>query len=137
MDLNDRAAAFAPYAQQLVDNQDVQAKARQAASSIRGAYERARGQDARKAVEDRKLRRRVTAAVTAVGELLGAASKTAPKRKPRWPRWLGGLGVVAAGAWMINNQGVRAGVQGLWKSTRPGAGSDLSPDDQTTPIGAA
>ena len=75
MALSDRAAAIVPYAQQLLDNDDVQDTARQAADATRAAYQRARGQDARKAVQDRKLRRRVTAAVTAVGEFVGAVSK--------------------------------------------------------------
>ena len=68
MAVSDRAAAIGPYAQQLLDNNDVRATARQAADATRAAYQRARGQNARKAVQDRKLRRRVTAAVAAVGE---------------------------------------------------------------------
>ena len=60
MAVSDRMAAIGPYAQQLLDNNEVRATARQAADATRAAYQRARGQDARKAVKDRKLRRRVT-----------------------------------------------------------------------------
>ena len=74
MALSDRAAAIGPYAQQLLDNDDVQDAARQAADATRAAYQRARGQNARKAVQDRKLRHRVTAAVAAMG-VPGAVSK--------------------------------------------------------------
>lgn len=129
MGLTDRAAALGPYAQQLLENQDVQAKARRAADATQAAYRRARGQDARAAVKDRKLRRRVTAAVAAVGELFGAVSDSAPERKSRRP-WLAlaVLTVVITGAWLVSNQDHRARVQHLWGSE--------SPDDETAPLGA-
>ena len=43
MAVSDRAAAVGTYAQQLLDNEDVQASARQAADATRAAYQRARG----------------------------------------------------------------------------------------------
>lgn len=128
MALSDRAAALGPYAQQLLDNQDVQAKARQAANATRAAYQRARGQDAREAVKDRKLRRRVTGAVAAVGELLGVVSESAPKPKSRWPWLLAVLAVVITAGWLVSNQDLRARVQGLWGSK--------TPDDETIPVGS-
>lgn len=70
MAVSDRAAAIVPYAQQLLENNDVRDPARQAADATRAAYQRARGRDAREAVQDRKLRRRVTAAVAAMEEFL-------------------------------------------------------------------
>src|ERR1700735_3194287 len=113
MAVSDRAAAVATYAQQLLNNQDVQSSARQAVDATRAAYQRARGQDPRKAVQDRKLRRRVTDAMTAAGEFLGAVSETPPKPKSPWPRRIALLALLGAGVWLISNESVRARVQGL------------------------
>jgi hypothetical protein len=113
MAVSARAAAIGAYAQQLLENNDVRDTARQAADATRAAYQRARGQDARKAVQDRKLRRRVTAAVSAVGEFAGAVSKAPPKQKSPWPRQLALLAVIAAGAWVISNTAVRARIERL------------------------
>jgi hypothetical protein len=126
MAVSDRAAAAGTYAQQLLDNQDVLASARQAADATRAAYQRARGQDPREAVQDRKLRRRVTDAVTAAGEFLGAVSETPAKPKSPWPRRIALVAIIGAGAWLISNQAVRARVQ-RWV----GQGSS---DDQTEPV---
>jgi hypothetical protein len=125
MAVSDRAAAVGAYAQQLLDNQDVQTSARQAADATRAAYQRARGQDPRNAVQDRKLRRRVTTAVAAAGEFLGAVSETPPKPKSKWPRRLALLAILGAGAWLASNEAVRAQVQG-WLS-------QSSSDDQSQP----
>jgi hypothetical protein len=99
--------------------------ARQAADNARAAYQRARGQDPRKAVQDRKLRRRVTKAVRAAGEFLGAVSETPPKPKSPWPRRIAVLAILGAAAWLISNQAVRTRIQGLM-------GQSPS-DDQTEP----
>jgi hypothetical protein len=125
MAVSDRAAAVGTYAQQLLNNQDVQTSARQAADNARAAYQRARGQDPRKAVQDRKLRRRVTNAVTAVGEFLGAVGETPPKPKSPWPRRIALLAIIAAGAALISNQTVRARMQELMGQSPP--------DEQTEP----
>jgi hypothetical protein len=125
MAVSDRAAAVGGYAQQLLDDQDVQATARQAADATRAAYQRARGQDPREAVQDRKLRRRVTAAVAAAGEFLGAVSETPPKPKSRWPRRIALLAIVGAGVWVASNENFRARVQG-WLG-------ESQSDDQSQP----
>jgi hypothetical protein len=113
MAVSDRAAAVGTYAQQLLDNPDVQTSARQAVDATRAAYQRARGQEPRKAIQDRTLRRRVTNAVRSVGQFLGAVSETPPKPKSPWPRRIGLLAIVAAIAWLVSNQAVRARIQGL------------------------
>jgi hypothetical protein len=113
MAVSDRAAAIGGYAQQLLDNEDVQDTARQAVDASRAAYRRARGQDPRDAVQDKKLRRRVSAAVTAVGEFLGAVSETPAKPKSRWPRRLMVLALIGAVAWLMNNEQARARIRGL------------------------
>jgi len=125
MAVSDRVAAVGVYAQQLLDDQDVQATARQAAETTRAAYQRARGQDPREAVQDRKLRRRVTNAVAAAGEFLGAVSETPPKPKSPWPRRIALLAIIGTGAWLISNESVRARIQGLVGQARS--------DDQTKP----
>jgi hypothetical protein len=125
MAVSDRAATVGTYAQQLLDNQDVQASARRAADATREAYQRARGQDPRKAVQDRKLRGRVTDAVKAAGELLGAVSETPPKPKSAWPRRIAALAIIGAGVWLISNQAVRARLHGLLGQSPA--------DDQTEP----
>jgi hypothetical protein len=118
MTVSDRTAAVGGYARQLLDNQDVRSTARQASDATRAAYQRARGQDPRKAVRDRKLRRRVTAAVAAAGEFLGAVSETPPKPKSRWPRRIALLTILAVLAWLISNEGLRRRIQGLLGQTR-------------------
>ncbi len=133
MALNDRAAAMKPYAQQLLDNQDVQAKARQAADAVRAAYQRARGQDAREAVQDRNLRRRVTGAVAAVGELFGAVSESSPQQRSPWPRRILVLTGVAAGAWVISNQEARARIQERVGRKRPDDNTIPTSDDEPNP----
>jgi hypothetical protein len=127
MAVSDRVAAAGGYAQQLLDNQDVQTAARQAADATKAAYQRARGQDPREAVQDRKLRRRVTSAVAATGELLGAVSKTEPKPKSRWPRRIALLALIALVAWALNNESVRARIQGLLGQSRAEDQTDPSP----------
>ena len=133
MAVSDRVAAMGPYAQQLLDNNEVRATARQAADATRAAYQRARGQDARKAVKDRKLRRRVTAAVAAVGEFLGAVSKSSPKQKSPWPRRIALLAAVAAGGWLISNEAVRARIQELLGRQRSRNEPHLSTADEPNP----
>jgi hypothetical protein len=127
MAVSDRAVAVGTYAQQLLDNQDVLASAREAADATRVAYQRARGQDPRKGVQDRKLRCRVTNAVRAAGEFLGAVSETPPKPKSPWPRRVALLAIIGAAAWLISNEGVRTRIQGLIGQTR----SDDQPEPST------
>jgi hypothetical protein len=135
MAVSDRAAAVGTYAQQLLDNQDVQTSARRAADATRAAYQRARGQDPRKAVQDRKLRRRVTTAVAAAGEFLGAVSETPPKPRSKWPRRLVLLAILGSAAWLISNENVRTRVQEWSRRSRSAdrptpetvAGANVSP----------
>jgi hypothetical protein len=133
MSLSDRAAAIGHYARQLLDNNEVRATARQAADATRAAYQRARGQAARKAVKDRKLRRRVTAAVAAVGEFLGAVSESSPRQKSRWPRLIALVAAVAAGGWLIGNESVRARIQELPGRERADDEAHLSTADEPNP----
>lgn len=133
MAVSERIAAVGPYAQQLLDNNDVRDTARQAAGATRAAYQRARGQDARKAAQDRKLRRRVTAAVAAVGEFVGAMSKAPPKQRSPWPRRIARLALIGTGAGLITNPAVRARIQGLSGQNRSNDPADSSTADEANP----
>jgi hypothetical protein len=84
-------------------------------------------------VKDRKLRRRVTAAVAAVGEFVGAVSESSPQQKSPWPRRTALLAAVAAGAWLISNEAVRARIQELLGRQRSGNEPHLSTTDEPNP----
>jgi hypothetical protein len=129
MAVSDRAAAIGTYAQQLLDNQDVRASARQAVDATHAAYQRARGQDPREAVQDRTLRRRVTDAVAAAGTFLGAVSETPAKPKSPWPRRIALLAIVGGAAWLISNEDVRARVQRLIGQSRTDEQTEPAPVD--------
>ena len=114
MSINDRAAALAPYAEQLLNNRDVQDALQRAANAGRDSYHRARSTSPRKAVTDKRLQRRLQetaeasfAAWTAVAE--------APKRKhrARWGRRVLVVTVAAAGAFVALNPDARETVLGL------------------------
>jgi hypothetical protein len=108
MALKDRMAAVAPRAQQLLNDKDVRTAARRAADATRATYRRASGQNAREAIQDRKLRRQAGAAAAAVGGLLSAVSASSAKRRSRWPRRIAWLGVAAGGVLLIANEDVRS-----------------------------
>jgi hypothetical protein len=133
MVLSDRTAAIVPYAQQLLENNDVRDTARQATDATRAAYQRARGQDARKAVQDRRLRRHVIVAVATVGKFVGAVSKAPPKQKSRWPRRAALLAFIGAGAWLINNTGVRVPIARLVGQNRSDDPTTSSKFDEPNP----
>lgn len=98
MAVKDRTTAVVPYVQLLVSNRDAQASARQAAFALRAAYQRARGKDAEKIIQDKKLRREVTKAVAAISGLWKEVEESTPQQKPRWRGAAMTLGLaVAAG----------------------------------------
>lgn len=103
MALSDRAAAGAPYAQQLLYDKEVQAALRRAVSATRGAYARGRGKSARQAAADKKLRRKVQQALAAVGELWSAIGEPAPRRKSRWRGGVAALALGGAGVFLALN----------------------------------
>lgn len=91
MTLSDRAAAAAPYAQQLLYDRDVQAALRRVFGATRGAYARGRGRSASQAVKDKKLRRQLQQALglrTRVGARrprIAAKVTLGVARRPPWP----------------------------------------------------
>jgi hypothetical protein len=113
MALSDRAAALAPFLQQLLYDKEVQGAMSRAVAATRAAYGRARGRSARQAVEDKKLRRQLQQALGALGELWLAIGEPTPRRKSRWRLKLTTLAVGGAGAFLATNAGAREKVLNL------------------------
>jgi hypothetical protein len=112
--LNDRAAALAPYAEQLLNNRDVHNAIQRAANAGRDSYQRARGTSPRKAVTDKRLQRRVQDAAQASYEAWTAVAEAGkPKRRARWGRRVLVVTVAAAGAFVALNTDARETVLGL------------------------
>ncbi len=115
MALNDRAAAIAPYAEQLLHDSDVQASARDAAQATWAAYQRARGKDAQAVMHDRKFRRQVNKAAGAISGLWGEVQEPPPRR--RWgPRVLL-IALLAGLLFAIVNETVRDRLRSLLTGT--------------------
>lgn len=131
MAVSDRAAALAPYLQQLLDDREVQGALRRAAGATRGVVDRARGKSAREAVQDRKLRRRVRQAVAAALEAWSAIDPP-PKRKTSWPLLLGMLVVVGVGGVLAVNADAREKLFRMLGSKDASTASD-SPDLAAVP----
>ena len=91
MALTDQLAALAPYAQQLLYNQEAQDAIRRAPDATRDAYGRALGKSASQAVQDQRLRRRLQQAARAMSDAWSAIVEPAPRRKRGrrlgWPLW--------------------------------------------------
>jgi hypothetical protein len=116
MTVSERLSAVAPYARQLVDNEDVREAAQRALDASRESYQRARGKNARQAVTDKKLRRRLRAALGASAEFWAAMTAPQPQRKRRFWRKLTIVSVLGAGVFLAVNGDARAAVVNLVKS---------------------
>jgi hypothetical protein len=131
MAVKDRTAALAPYVQQLLYNSDVQASARQAGQAIRAAYRRARGKHAEEIIQDKKLRRQVNKAASAISGLWKDVEESRPKQKSRW-RWPAiALGLAAGGALLVTIGNGRARLSELLGGTNK-PDSDNAPADPAT-----
>lgn len=100
MSVADRATALGPYAQRLIENEEVQANLERALAASRDAYGRARGKKRKaEAVQDRQIQRRLLEAVQAAREVVQTLGAEREKQqRNRRGRVLAGAGVVAAGA---------------------------------------
>ena len=116
MSLNDRATALAPYAEQLLNNRDVQDAIQRAATAGRASFQRARGTGPRKAVTDKRLQRRLQETAQATFDAWTAVSES---RKPKrhWGRRIVVVSVVAGGAFVALNADARQTVLGLLPSS--------------------
>jgi hypothetical protein len=81
MTAREQAASIPRYARQLLDHENVQSAARNAAEATAAAYRRARGRDVRQTVKDKRFRRRLRDAAQALDRAWIAI--TEPPRKPR------------------------------------------------------
>ncbi len=114
MSVNDRAAALAPYAEQLLNNRDVQDAIQRAASAGRDSFQRARGTSPAKAVKDKRLQRRLQETAHATFDAWTAVAESGkPKRRARWGRRIVLVTVAAAGAFVALNADARETVLGL------------------------
>ena len=116
MTVNERLSAIAPYARQLLDDEEVHEAARRALDASREPYQRARGKNARQAVSDKKLRRRLHAALAASAELWAAMTAPQPRRERRFGRKLTIVSVLGAGLFLAVNGDARAAVANFVKN---------------------
>ena len=100
-------SAATRYAQQLIDNGYAQDNLREAAESIRAAYQRAQKRRV-KPSRDEKLRRQVRDAAQSLGEAASALRSGRKRPKKRWGRRIAivlGVGALAAAAAMAASGG--------------------------------
>ena len=90
---NDTLTRISPYAERLLDDY-VYDQLADAGDRLHAAYSRVSGRSAKDSLEDRRLRRHVAGAGSALRNVAMAASGRKPKPKPRVPR--GALAAVAA-----------------------------------------
>jgi hypothetical protein len=90
----------------------------------RATYQRARGTDPAKALEDKQLRRRAQQTLAATWEVWVAVTAPETRRRPRWRRRLVFVTAVATGAYVASNAEIRGAALGLFGGHgAPGAGS--------------
>ena len=119
MSVSDRATALAAYIETLLEDREVQAAIRRAASASRETYERARGKSPAEAVRDKRLRDRAQQAVAATCDVWAAVSAPETHRRPRWGRGLVLVTLVATGAYVASNPEARTAALGLIASRGP------------------
>jgi hypothetical protein len=123
MTVSERLSAIAPYARQLLDDEEVRQAARRALDASRESYQRVRGKNARHAASDKTLRRRLRAALGASAEFWAAMTAPPPRRKRRCWRKLTIVTVLGAGVFVAVNVDARGAVVKLVKnatSSNPG-----------------
>ena len=116
MSINDRAAALAPYAEQLLNNRDVQDALQHAAADAgRDSYQRARNTSPRKAVTDKRLQRRLQETAQASFAAWTAVARSPPSASSAHAGVARVLvvTVAAAGAFVALNTDARDTVLGL------------------------
>ncbi|MBV9003918.1 MAG: hypothetical protein JO181_04605 [Solirubrobacterales bacterium] len=101
---------MAPYAQQLLYDEQVRDAAWRALEAGRDSYQRARKQSAGEALSDKKLQRRLQEAIGALGDFGAALSAPPRRRKPRRWRTLATLAVGGAALFVVVNPDAREAV---------------------------
>jgi hypothetical protein len=118
MPATDTASRLTPYIEELLDNEHARENLRKGVSQLRAAYERSKKRRI-KATRDRKLRRQLESAATALGA--GAKALASGRRKPERRRgrrlvWL--LGILGVGVVLAANEDLRSSLFGT--SSHPG-----------------
>jgi len=126
MPATDTASRLTPYIEELLDNEHARENLREGVSQLRGAYERSKKRRV-KAADDRKFRRQLESAATALGA--GAKALANGRRKPERRRgrqlvWLLGIGIFGAGLALAANEDLRSSLFG--SSSHPGQPSEGS-----------
>lgn len=126
MPATDTASRLTPYIEELLDNEHARDNLREGASQLRGAYERSKKRRV-KATRDRKLRRQLESATTALGA--GAKALASGPRKPKRRRgrrlvWLLGIGTLGAGLALAASEDLRSSLFGSSSASgQPSEGS--------------
>jgi hypothetical protein len=101
---------ISPYAERLMEDRELRDNLREVLAASRDAVQRARGQDKKQAVRDRRVRQRARDAAKAGSALVTALSEPAPKPKRHRFALVGLLGGAGAAAFLALNPGARAQV---------------------------
>jgi len=110
MAISDRARTAAPYAHQLLYNEQVQDAARRALEAALESYRRARGESPGELLTDKKLWRRIQEAVGQGAEFWAGVTGPPPKRKRRGWRTLAIVAVAGAAVVLAVNPDAREAV---------------------------
>ena len=110
MPATDTASRLTPYIEELLDNESARENLGKGVSQLRAAYERSKKRRI-KATRDRKLRRQLESAATALGA--GAKALASGRRKPERRRgrrlvWLLGIVGVGVGLALAANEELRS-----------------------------
>ena len=93
----DTASRFAPYMEQLAENEYARENLRRGGESLRAAYERSRKRRVKKA-KDEKLHHQIERAFSSLSEGTRALATGRQKPKRHWPKRLAAIGAVGAAA---------------------------------------
>ncbi len=110
MAISDRAKTVAPYAQQLLYDEQVRESAWRALEAGRDSYQRVRKESAGEALSDKKLQRRLKEAISAAAEFWAALTAPPRRRKPRRRRVLVIVALGGAGLFVAVNPDAREAV---------------------------
>lgn len=113
-----------PYAQRLMEDEEIQANLRSAIGSGKSALGRARRKgEPKKVVSDAKIRKQVLAAGLAGREAVAAIRKPSPKPKRRWLKRLLIVGLLTGGAYLAGESDARDRFIGLLGGHEGAAGA--------------
>jgi hypothetical protein len=110
----DTTSRLTPYIEELLDNEHARENLREGASQLRAAYERSKKRRV-KAAHDRKLRRQLESAATALGagaKALASGRREPVRRRGRRLVWLLGIGIFGVGLALAASEDLRSSLFG-------------------------